>query len=378
MFFLFALSSTGQEAIFGSNEIVSPEIHPDNSVTFRIKAPGAREVKLFGDWMPWEGWTPGSVLMEKDDDIWIYTTESLSSELYSYAFLVDGFRTLDPSNPFPVRDVSTLSNIFIVGEGLGQFYQVHDVPHGSVSRVWYDSPGLKMKRRMTVYTPPGYVDSQDDYPVLYLLHGAGGDEEAWITLGRTAQILDNLIDQGKINPMIVVMPNGNVIQDAAPGNGMDGFYKPQFMIPRTMDGTYVSTFKDIITYIEKHYRVKTGKDSRAVAGLSMGGFHALHISRYYENTFDYVGLFSAAIVPDQKYEHSVFAAVDQSLARQKDNGFELYWIGIGKEDFLYAANTAFRKKLDEMDFEYTYVESEGGHTWRNWRRYLVEFLFHLF
>lgn len=269
--------------------------------------------------------------------------------------------------------MGSVTNIFIVGDGQADFYKVNDIPHGTVARRWYDSPGNKMDRRLTIYTPPGYENSTEKYPVLYLLHGAGGDEEAWIALGRTAQILDNLIAQGKAKPMVVVMPNGNVIQDAAPGEGNTGFYKPQFMVEKTMDGTYEATFMDIIKFVESNYRVKTDKANRAVAGLSMGGFHTMHISRYYQNMFDYVGLFSAAIMPREDASGKVYTDIDGTLKKQMENGYKLYWIGIGKEDFLYDANKEFRTKLDSMGMKYKYMETDGGHIWRNWRIYLTEF-----
>ena len=297
----------------------------------------------------------------------------LQPELYNYSFLIDGFKTTDPNNPFIVRDVAAVMNIFIISGGQADLYKVNDIPHGTVTKRWYNSPGLGMDRRITIYTPPGYESDREKSPVLYLLHGAGGDEEAWITLGRTAQIMDNLIARNKIKPMIVVMPNGNVIQDAAPGEGHDGFYKPQFMVPKTMDGTYEAHFMDIIKFVENNFRVKTDKASRAVAGLSMGGFHALHISRFYPNTFDYVGLFSAAILPNQDVSSHVYKDIDNTLKKQKENGFKLYWIGMGKTDFLYKSGADFRKKLDGMDFKYVYRETEGGHIWRNWRIYLSEF-----
>jgi len=293
--------------------------------------------------------------------------------LYSYSFIIDGCTTTDPNNPFIVRDVASVTNIFIVGGGQADLYKVNDVPHGTMAKRWYDSPGLGMDRRITIYTPFGYETSTEKYPVLYLLHGAGGDEEAWATLGRTAQIMDNLIAQKKVKPMIVVMPNGNVIQDAAPGEGHEGFYKPVFMAAKTMDGTYEANFMDIIKFVESNYRVKADKANRAVAGLSMGGFHSLHISRYYPNTFDYVGLFSAAIMPNQNVSSPVYYDIDGTLKKQMDNGFKLYWIAIGNTDFLYKGNTDYRKKLDSMGFKYTYRESDGGHIWRNWRVYLSEF-----
>lgn len=387
LLFALILSSTAQEALFNAQQIVSPEIHEDNSVTFRLFAPNADAVEITGDFLPTvkmetpmgEMDGPGKVELTKDENgVWTYTTEKLGPELYNYAFLIDGFRTTDPNNPFLIRDVASSTNIFIIGGGHAELYKTNDIPHGSVTRRWYDSPGLDMDRRITIYTPPGYEKSSAEYPVLYLLHGAGGDEEAWISLGRTAQIMDNLIAQGKAKPMIVVMPNGNVIQDGAPGEGSRNYYKPQFMIPKTMDGTYEGAFEDIINFVESNYRVKANKENRAIAGLSMGGFHTLHISRYYPNTFDYIGLFSAAIMPREDATGKVYSDFDQTLQVQMENGYKLYWIAIGKTDFLYDANTAYRAKLDGMNMPYEYVESEGGHTWRNWRVYLSQFAPQLF
>ncbi|TFH27709.1 MAG: esterase [Bacteroidia bacterium] len=368
------LPVVAQEAIGGGQEIVSPEIHENGTVTFRLLAPHAEEVRLTGDWMPAEGWVPGSLVMEKDEKgTWTYTTETLEPELYGYAYLVDGLRVNDPNNAFLSRDIATNTNIFIIGGGQADLYKVNDVPHGSVTRRWYNSPGNNLTRRMCIYTPAGYEKSRMKYPVLYLLHGAGGDEEAWIELGRATQILDNLIAQGKAKPMIVVMPNGNVIQDAAPGEGTQGYYKPAFMVPKTMDGTYEETFMDVMKFVESSYRVKAGKSTRAVAGLSMGGYHSMHISRYYPNTFDYVGLFSAAILPDQNTTAKVYLDIDLTLKKQMENGYKLYWIGIGKTDFLYENNREFKAKLDAMGMPHTYRESEGGHIWKNWRVYLSEF-----
>lgn len=373
---LFAYS---QEALWEKNEIISPEIHDNKKVTFRLSAPNAGEVKITGDWMPVEGWVPGTVAMEKENKgTWIYTTDVLGPELYSYAFLVDGVRVNDPNNAYLSRDISTNTNIFLIEGPPADLYKVNDVPHGSVVRRWYNSPGLEMNRRITIYTPPGYESSQEQYPVLYLLHGAGGDEEAWMELGRTSQILDNLIAQGRAKPMIVVLPNGNVSQGAAPGEGVRGFYKPQFMVPGTMNGRYEETFMDIVNFLESEYRVKAEKASRAVAGLSMGGFHSLHISRYYPNTFDYMGLFSAAIIPPQDVSSMIYEDIDGTLKVQMENGYQLYWIGIGKTDFLYKNVLEYTEKLDAMGMKYTFRDSEEGHIWKNWRIYLSEFVPQLF
>ena len=369
-----SLPALAQQAIFGGTEIVSPEIHENHTVTFNVNAPEAEEVKLSGDWMPVEGWVPGTVNMVKDEKgLWSFTTDVLAPELYGYAYMIDGVRTNDPNNAFMSRDVSTNTSILLVEGGQADLYKVNDVPHGSVTLRWYDSPGLDMTRRITIYTPPGYETSKTSYPVLYLLHGAGGDEEAWNELGRTSQIMDNLIAQGKVEPMIVAMPNGNVSQQAAPGEGIRGYYKPQFIEEGTMNGSYEGSFMDIVNFVESSYQVKSDKANRAVAGLSMGGFHSLHISRYYPNTFDYVGLFSAAILPNQNVSSEVYSDIDGTLKIQMENGYKLYWIGIGKTDFLYKNVTEYREKLDAMGMPYTYRESEGGHIWKNWRVYLSEF-----
>lgn len=373
-----------QEALFSGQQVSSPQVNDDKTVTFRLSAPQADTVQVTGDFLPSvkvdtpmgkvDG--PGKALLTKNEEgVWSFTTSVLAPELYSYAFIVDGFKTTDPANPFLIRDVASVTNIFIVPGEQADLYRVQDVPHGTVASRWYDAKTLGFDRKISIYTPPGYESSTAEYSVLYLLHGAGGDEEAWLSLGRTAQIMDNLIAQGKAQPMIVVMPNGNVGQDAAPGAGSDGYYTPQFMTPETMNGKYEAQFKDIISFVESNYRVKADKAHRAIAGLSMGGYHSLHISRYYPNTFNYVGLFSAAIMArEDKSGAGVYDNFEETLETQKDNGYQLYWIAIGKTDFLYDANTAFRKQLDQMDMPYEYTESEGGHIWRNWRVYLSEFV----
>lgn len=372
---LLMIQAYGQQALGGGSDIVSPEVRADNTVTFRLQAANAKEVKLTGDWIPRKDWTPPAVDMVNDGNgLWTYTTEALPSDLYSYLFFVDGVEVRDPNNVYLNRDVATVSNIFITGNGVADLYKVQEVPHGSVTRRWYDSPGNKMSRRITIYTPPGYETSKESYPVLYLLHGMGGDEEAWMALGRASQILDNLIAQGKAKPMIVVMTNGNVVQEAAPGESSLGLYKPTFQLPQTMDGKMEETFPEVMTFIETNYRTIPDRSGRAIAGLSMGGYHSLHISRHYPNTFDYIGLFSPATTPPQDTNSKVYEDMDGTLAGQIRNGYQLYWIGIGKTDFLYKAVEEYRAKLDKLGAKYTYVETEGGHTWSNWRVYLSQFL----
>ncbi|WP_044265284.1 esterase [Bacteroides timonensis] len=381
---LIGVTMFAQQALWGSAPVVSPEIHGNNTVTFRFKAPKAVRVQLTGDFLPVQKnakfEAPGIVdLKEGQEGVWEYTTpEPLKPELYSYSFIVDGLRMNDPANVYLIRDVSTLTNVFIIGGDRADFYKVNPVPHGTVSREWYDSPALGLERRMTVYTPAGYETGGKRYPVLYLLHGMGGDEEAWISLGRTAQILDNLIAQGKAKPMIVVMPNGNASQEAAPGESSRGMVSPTMQLPKTMEGSYEQAFPEIVKFIDKNYRTIKSKSGRAIAGLSMGGFHSLHISKQYPDMFNYIGLFSAAIMPNKEVSSAIYENMEGKLKVQFDKNPALYWIAIGKMDFLYKANEEYRKLLDEKGYKYTYYESDEGHIWKNWRIYLTEFVPMLF
>ena len=377
-----------QQALWGGAPVISPEIHDNNTVTFRLQAPKAVKVQVTGDFLPtqkiktpfgeFDG--PGVVdLKEGKEGVWEFTTpEPLKPELYSYSFIVDDLKIMDPSNVYMIRDVASVTNVFIIGGERADLYKVNDVPHGTVSRIWYNSPTLGMNRRMTVYTPAGYETSGKRYPVFYLLHGMGGDEEAWIALGRTSQILDNLIAQGKAEPMIVVMTNGNASQEAAPGETHYGMVPPSMNLPKTMEGSFETAFPEVVKFIDKTYRTKANKQNRAIAGLSMGGYHSLHISKQYPDMFNYVGLFSAAIMPDKKVQSPIYDDFDQKLKIQFSKKPALYWIGIGTADFLYQSNTDFRKMLDEKGYKYTYYETGEGHIWKNWRIYLTEFAPQLF
>ena len=370
------VAALAQQALWGNAPVVSPEIHENKTVTFRLRAPKAVKVQVAGDFLA-QGVED---LVENKEGIWEYTTpEPLKPELYGYTFLVDGLKINDPSNVYMIRDVATITNVFIIGGERADLYKVNDVPHGTVSKVWYDSPSLGMDRRLTIYTPAGYETSGKRYPVFYLLHGMGGDENAWSELGRATQILDNLIAQGKAEPMIVVMTNGNAALEAAPGESSLGWEgQPTFQLPKTMEGSFEIHFPEVVKFVDKHYRTKANKKSRAIAGLSMGGFHSLHISKQYPDMFNYVGLFSAAIMPSKNVTSIVYEDLEGKLATQFAKKPALYWIAIGKTDFLYKANVEYRKLLDEKGYPYEYFENEDGHIWRNWRIYLSEFAPKLF
>lgn len=396
-FALIGLGAWAQQALFDVNNLTSPELNADGTVTFRLFAPKAVTVEVEGDFLPNEVIdTPGGkyevagkAAMREENGLWTYTSSVLEPEMYSYKFKVNGMDCLDPSNVYRCRDIASYTNIFIVSKSKGDkgyLYRVNKVAHGNVSKVWYPSPTLKTTRRMTVYTPAGY-DEGGRYPVLYLLHGAGGDEDAWVTLGRAAQILDNLIADGKVKPMIVVMPNGNANSDAAPGEWDKGMYKPTFRghtDPKPVASTE-EAFKDIVAYVDKHYHTLANKRNRAICGLSMGGGHSFGISKLYPDWFNYIGLFSAAVSLHVKgfdglneKDQRVAPEVERQLQIMFQRKPALYWIAIGKTDFLYQNNKIYRDYLDKKGYPYEYVETDGGHIWRNWRVYLSMFSQRLF
>ena len=384
-----AATGFAQQALdWNKAPLASPVVNADNSVTFNVAAPEAQKVEIVGDFLPiekvktdqGESERQGPQALKKNEKgVWSFTSAPLQPELYMYNILVDGVKVTDPLNVYAIRDVSSTFSIFMVKGGVDGLYQVQNVPHGTVSKTWYKSSTANMTRRLTIYTPAGYEQSKEKYPVLYLLHGMGGDENAWSELGRATQIMDNLIASGKAKPMIVVMPNGNISQEAAPGETSEGLKIPSMQLPKTMDGNFEAAFQDVVNFVEQNYRVKADKAHRAIAGLSMGGFHSLYISINNPNSFDYIGLFSAAIKPRQK---EVSSPIYKDPESKVDNLFKhspkLLWMGIGNTDFLYKENADLRHYLDSKHYPYTYLETDGGHIWRNWRIYLTTFAQKLF
>jgi enterochelin esterase-like enzyme len=361
---------------------ISPEILTDHRVTFRISAPNATDVVLNGDWP--DG---GNVKMSKNEEgIWAVTVGPLDPEFWGYTFSVDGVRILDPRNPDTKRDGIRYDNILLIPGQESALYEVKNVPHGSVTMVWYDSPTLKMARRMYVYTPPAYERGRDRYPVLYLLHGEGEDEDAWFTLGRANLIMDNLIAQRKAEPMIVVMPNGNANQKMAAGSGpIEGQSSP--MQPRTPENktenlrssatTAAELFpkslvEDIVPYVEKHFRIKDDVESRAIAGLSMGGGQTITTTALYPRTFGYIGVWSAGSrLTDEQ--------LSLRLSIIKAGGAKLHYVGCGVDDQLaHTGSTRLVEQLKKLDMWYRFKETTGGHTWFNWRIYLSDFATMLF
>lgn len=388
---LLTISAFAQQALWGGPNVESPVINPDGTVTFRYRAPKAVKVQITGDFLPTQKLefemngnkmsydAPGVAdLVEGQGGVWEYTTPFVvAPEMYTYTMIVDGNSVIDNNNVFVNRDIASLTSVLLVPKAgeRSDLYAIHRVPHGTVSKVWYPSATAGFDRRLTVYTPAGYESNPKvKYPVLYVLHGIGGDEDAWVTQGRATQILDNLIARGEAKPMIVVFTNGNISQEAAPLENSTDYTRPTMQLPQTMEGTFETSFPEIVKFIDSRYRTIAKKESRAICGLSMGGFHTLYISINNPDLFGYSGMFSAAIGVNDPGISPIYQDFDQKLATYFSKKPKLLWIGIGQTDFLIQANNDFRKKLDENKFPYTYMETDGGHIWRNWRIYLSEFV----
>jgi len=361
----------------------SPQIHPDRTATISLYAPKAAEVLLNGDWV--EGPPPKPIPMAKDaEGVWSVKVGPLAPEMWGYTFSVDGVRTLDPRNSNTKRDGARYDNILLIPGPESDLYELKNVPHGTVSVVWYPSPSLKMDaRRMYVYTPPGYGTGNQRYPVLYLLHGAGGDEDAWNTLGRASMIMDNLIAQGKAKPFIVVMTNGNANQMVSQGYALQppampargaraGAARgtpaaPPPDAPVATQAFPESLVKDIIPFIEKRYRVIANKDSRAIAGLSMGGGHTLAATMNHPGVFGYIGVLSSGA-------RNIGPAFEKQLQAVKAGGVRLYYVGCGLKD----TGAMERSKdliavLNKHGIKNILKETPGAHTWFTWRILLSDF-----
>ena len=280
----------------GRKPIVSPEVQND-SVTFRLKADYATVVKLSASWLGYQNIVE---LTRGEGNVWSVTLPAPSPEIYTYNFIVDGTSVNDPSNVLVQRDGTRYLSMLLIDGELSENYKEAN-QRGSVTHMWYDSEILGINRRLTVYTPYGYeANKKAKYPVLYLLHGAGGDEEAWTSMGRAAQILDNLIEKGLAKPMIVVMPNGNPNQQAAQTLGLPTS-QLNFRDPAFANAYVRSLCEEIVPFIEKNFRVIAKPESRAIAGLSMGGGHTISAAALYPKMFDYICPLSAAgsMTPEQ-------------------------------------------------------------------------------
>ena len=338
----------------GRKPIVSPEVQND-SVTFRLKADYATVVKLYTSWLGYQNIVD---LTRGEGNVWSVTLPAPSPEIYTYNFIVDGTSVNDPSNVLVQRDGTRYLSMLLIDGELTENYKEAN-RRGTVTHMWYDSEILGLNRRLTVYTPYGYeTNKKAKYPVLYLLHGGGGDEEAWTSMGRAAQILYNLIEKGLAKPMIVVMPNGNPDQQAAVTLNLPTS-QLNYRDPANANAYVRSLCEEIVPFIEKNFRAIPKPESRAIAGLSMGGGHTISASTLYPQLFDYICPLSA----------TGNMTVEQAQALKKA-GVKLYWIGCGREDFLFEGSNRLDATLTEAGLEHTYYLNGGGHVWFNWRQYL--------
>jgi enterochelin esterase family protein len=342
--------------------VVSPEIHADGSVTFRLAAPEARRVLVQR-----EGFKD-STMSQDGQGIWTFTTRPLEPDIYTYAFVVDGLRVTDPSNAF--LKYSLLSNESMVEvDGTNAMpWQIQAVPHGRLHRHFYRSAVCGDDRDFIVYTPPGYDPVLHKYyPVLYLLHGYSDDATAWTGAGRVNVILDNLIARGQAKPMLVVMPLGYGTMDIVKG-GWDRVHDPD-LARRNLEKFSESVLAEVMPQVEEQYRVKSGSPHHAIAGLSMGGAEALFIGLNHPEKFAWIGAFSSGGL-----EATNFPVRYPQLTADVNKKLKLLWISCGREDDKVAGSRQFCEWLAAKDIRYAWVETPGGHSYRVWRRNAAQFL----
>ncbi len=381
LLFIFMGTFAQELANMRPKPVISPEIKA-TAIFFRISAPYADTVKLYGSWMTNY---KSAVKMVKDKaGLWSVSIPVPTPELYTYNFIVDGYTVNDANNIFMQRDGTRyLSVLLVPGELTANYFEAKQ--RGNLTKVWYESPTLGMTRRMFVYTPFGYKMSPAKYPVLYLFHGYGGDEDAWSTMGRACQIMDNLIEKKLARPMIVVMTNGNGNESASrndvsvdPGRGTT---------LSTLEKFEESIIKDVIPYIDQNYMVYTDRQHRAIAGLSMGGAQSTHIGLNNLDKFAWVGSFSGAFVlwPNARegeqnlnlkaVETQVFPKLNSSV----NSKLKLLYISTGANDFLIPSTHQFNGWLKDKGIKFVNVETPGyAHEWRFWRISLADFTSRLF
>lgn len=378
-----ASAAQGQGRGSAAPDFVSAEVGGDRRLTFRIYAPNAQAIRLSAGDIPGVG--QGTQLTKQSTGVWEVTVGPVEPGAYRYNFNVDGVATIDPRSPFVSESNNNVWSLVTVPGS--PVMDTKNVPHGAVAAVTYYSTALGTFRRMHVYTPPGYETNTNKYPVFYLLHGAGDSDDAWTSVGRANTILDNLIADGKARPMIVVMPAGHTRRGPGGTGGRAGTEE------------FVKDFTtDVMPYVEKHYRVLTDRANTAIAGLSMGGNHTLQVAFPRLNRFAYIGVYSAGLLgafpgtgggragaaaPSSATPPATASDWETANARMLDDaslkkGLKLLWFATGKDDRLITTTAATVDLLKKHGFSPVFKETPGGHTWLNWRAYLIEFAPQLF
>jgi len=397
---LASVPASAQAPRSGPPPVVSPEIHADHRVTFRLLAPDATSVSVTGDW-PGGIDTTTTPMVKGENGIWSVTVGPLKPEFWIYTFNVNGVATIDPRNVFTRRNTNRIENTLLIPGPESADYMVNAVPHGTVTVQWMPSATVNATRRAYVYTPPGYETGSQRYPVMYLLHGGSGDEDAWSSCGRATQILDNLIAQGKAVPMIVVMPNGNVTRVAAP----DLLPAPPALPANQDPGRFTkfpdSLVNDIVPFIDRQYRTIADRDHRAIVGLSVGGAQTMYAAFNHLDQFAWVAAFSggypvmpgvAIDVPPPPNAASLrgpditktldpvkFAALLPQLDASANDRLRLLYISIGLADTLQETHKVLKQVLAGKGVRYTLQEFPGYiHEWPVWRVSLRDVLPRLF
>jgi enterochelin esterase family protein len=362
-------------------QFTSPEITADRRITFRLYAPDAATVSLRGGDIPAPA-RQNLQFTKAENGVWEATTAAVEPGAYRYTFVVNGVGVIDPRNTaISESNTTTWSVATVPGSDV---MDMRNVPHGAVAAVYYQSSALGRTRRLHVYTPPGYESGKGSFPVFYLLHGAGDCDDSWTSVGRANFILDNLIASGKAKPMIVVMPAGHTNAGGGRGAAPAGGAPPR-------DEFGEDFVKDVMPYVEKHYRVMPGRANRAIAGLSMGGSQTLNIAIPNLDTFAYVGVYSSGLLGGGRgrgaaadapappfgaaWEQANLAALDNASAKK---GLKLLWFATGVDDTLIPTSRSTVELLKKHGFAPVFKETPGGHTWLNWRSYLIEFVPQLF
>jgi enterochelin esterase-like enzyme len=348
--------------------VASPEVGADRRVTFRLLAPGAKAVAVSGDF------GPDAEMRKGEDGVWSVTVGPLEPEMYVYFFTVDGVRLTDPNNPqVKIGYVTTTTTSLLTVPGSGPaFYDVQDVPHGEIRTLLYRSTSNGATRELTVYVPPGYDQARSRrYPVLYLLHGFANDHHSWHRYGRANDILDNLLAKGAVSPFLVVMPLG---YGGAHVNGDGTGIAPEGTGTVRGDPALYERdlLEDIIPMIDRKYRTIADRKHRAIVGFSMGGGQAGRYGLRHLDTFSTVGVMSAGLGGGG---NAVTPAADPVAALAADAAkanklIDLLWIACGKDDAAMKGAAAFHEALGKAGIEHTFLETEGAHHWRVWRRYL--------
>jgi enterochelin esterase family protein len=344
--------------------LISPEVHSDRRITFRIRAPQASEVSLvFG------AWNPKPQAMSKDESgVWSLTIGPVEPEIYTYSFLVNGLKVLDSSNPTVKTGNALDASVVEVPGTPPRFDEVQNVPHGAIHVRTYNATALGRQRSLYVYVPPEYdKDPARKFPVLYLRHGGGDVESNWSADGRAGIILENLIAQQKAVPMLIAMTNGNTDGTWAGGSS-----------PQGMAQLEKELMADVLPFVERNYRVLPGRENRAITGLSMGGGQAFTMGLRNLDQFAWVGEFSSGLISDADFDLNRYMPGFLSNASEVNRKLRLFYLSCGTDDPRFAGQQNLVDLLKQHDIRATFVSTPGGHEWKVWRHLLADFLVRIF